>query len=140
MNEYDRHTNQLLNHIIDNSFFQEELTRSDKHTDSFIDSIAHMEKSLAKLLEAEAMIIANSPQKEEKDIRKLLKAIDQTLRKIILKEIVMILLMEEKKDGKKKPCKKDHSHKKSRCKTTHCDCHCCSKRKKKTTFHFDDNW
>ncbi|WAA08599.1 hypothetical protein [Fervidibacillus albus] len=140
MNEYGRNTNPFMNHFIDNSFFQKEFSRSDKHTDSFIDSIAHMEKSLAKLLEAEASIITNSPQKEEKDIRKLLKAIDQMLRKIILKEIVMILLMEEKKDGKKKTCKKDHSHKKNRCKTKHCDCHCCSKRKKKTTFHFDENW
>jgi hypothetical protein len=68
-------------------------------------SVAEMEFALADLLKTEVEVLKNSAgQWSEKQVEAYTHHIEKTLKKIILKEIVLILLMEEC-NGKNKKCK-----------------------------------
>lgn len=115
------------------------LSSSVHDDDSLIDSIARMEKALAKLLEAQAEVLKEqSPHWTDKQIAHFTKMMEKSLKKIILKEIVLLLILEEDHEPKKKKHKKHKSddklhkddcdchddHKKHKCCCTCHKCHC----------------
>ncbi|WP_042143585.1 hypothetical protein [Paucisalibacillus sp. EB02] len=114
------------------SFDYERLGRSISLPESMSihESIAGMETALASLLQTEVDILNNHSTKWSKEeISAYTKHLEKIMKKIILKEIVMILLL-DKEDKPKKKCKKhDHDNHPKCCRNHHkhkdhkcCDC------------------
>lgn len=109
------------------------LTHNELHNET-VHSIAEMESALANLLNAEVDVLNNySDRWTSKEIIDYTKHLEGTLKKVILKEIIMLLLLDEKDHKPSKCCchkgskcdcrKKDHCHKDNYCacgKKEHC--------------------
>lgn len=86
------------------------------HSDNnMVHSIAEMENALAHLLNTKVDVLEkHSDQWNADEIRSYTEYLERTLKKVLLKEIVMLLLLDEKD---RKPIKCPH------CKDSHCKCH-----------------
>jgi len=77
-----------------------------KSCEDILGSIANLEDALAYLLRTEASVLEHSSDEwTANEVLAFTSKIDKTLRKVILKEVVLILLLEEIEE-----CKKEKNH------------------------------
>lgn len=106
---------------LDMNHIENQFDSHGKNAHELHDSIANMENALAHLLDEQTNVLKkHAHQWSDKQISHYTGMIEDTLKKIILKEIVMLLLLDEDC----KPKKKKH-HKDCKCEDhDHCPDHC----------------